>query len=300
MVLSKGIGGGLPVAGIVGTEAVMTAWAGGMQSSTYEGNPVACAAGAASIDFSVRHHLLDNVARIGTQISDFTESWVEFRSVGDVRGRGAMWGVEIVKASTIEPDPDEARRLQRAALAAGVIVYRGGYSGNVLSILPPLVATAKKWLWASIVCCLSCLRSVRNRWRSEQSVRRERPVLKIRSIEASVHRFPVFVPLLEDPVENRAVVVCRVETDDGCVGYGLTGHFLPSAVVAAVHDSFLPKLKGMDVRDVEAIHEKVWKELNPRAMTGVVSSALVCGHCALGYSGQGRWPHNRTTSWWIP
>lgn len=106
-------------------------------------------------------------------------------------------------------------------------------------------------------------------------------MLTIQSVQASVHRFPVHVPLLEKPIENRAVVVCRVETDDGYVGYGLTGHFLPSAVVTALHDNFLPLLKGMDVRDTEAIHGKVWAELNPRAMTGVVSNALSCLDIAL-------------------
>ncbi len=142
MVLSKGVGGGLPVAGIVGTEAVMTAWTGGMQSSTYEGNPVACAAGAASIDFSVSHRLLENVARIERAISAWAPSIREVPSVGEVRGRGAMWGIEIVEPGTSRPDQGEAKRLQRTALAEGVLVYRGGHFGNVLSVLPPLVATA--------------------------------------------------------------------------------------------------------------------------------------------------------------
>ena len=106
-------------------------------------------------------------------------------------------------------------------------------------------------------------------------------MLTIASIQASVHRFPVVVPLLDEPIENRAVVICRVETDEGLVGYGLTGHFLPSAVASAVSDYFLPLVKGMDVRDVEAIHAAVWTKLNPRAMTGVVSSALSALDIAL-------------------
>ena len=144
MVLSKGIGGGLPVAGIAGTEEVMTAWAGGMQSSTYEGNPVACAAGAASIDFSVQHSLLDNVARIGQRIETWSDDATNVSLVGEVRGRGAMWGIEIVEAGSDVPDMATAKKLQRSALAEGVLVYRGGHFGNVLSLLPPLVATQQE------------------------------------------------------------------------------------------------------------------------------------------------------------
>src|SRR5690606_21332164 len=74
----------------------------------------------------------------------------------------------------------------------------------------------------------------------------------------------------------RKVVFCEVETESGLTGYGLTGHFLPSAVVSALHDDFLPLVRGMDVRDNERIHKLVWDKLNPRSMTGVISSALSC------------------------
>src|SRR5216684_4473369 len=98
--------------------------------------------------------------------------------------------------------------------------------------------------------------------------------MKIKDIRASVHTFKVSVPLIDKPIENRKIVFCEVETDDGLTGYGMTGHFLPSAVVAALKNDFLPLVKDMDPRDTEAIHHKVWWKLNPRAMTGVVSSAL--------------------------
>lgn len=100
--------------------------------------------------------------------------------------------------------------------------------------------------------------------------------MKIQRITASVHSFPIIPPLLTEPIEHRKVVVCEVETEDGQTGLGLTGHFLPTAVVAALQNEFAPVVKGMDVRDVERIHEVVWKRLNPRAMTGVISSALSC------------------------
>src|SRR5574341_1190993 len=100
--------------------------------------------------------------------------------------------------------------------------------------------------------------------------------MRIKSIRAGVHRLSVTVPLLKEPIVRNAVF-CEVETDDGYAGSGLTGGaYLPFAIVTAIEKEFLPLLKGMDPRDTEAVHEKVWWKLNQRSMTGVVSSALSC------------------------
>ena len=100
--------------------------------------------------------------------------------------------------------------------------------------------------------------------------------MKIKSIKAGVHRFSARVPLLAKPLSQR-IVFCEVETDDGYVGCGMTGgQFLPFAVVTALEKEFLPVVKDMDPRDTEAIHEKVWWQMNQRTMTGVISSALSC------------------------
>lgn len=105
--------------------------------------------------------------------------------------------------------------------------------------------------------------------------------MRIGTIRAGVHSIPVTIPLLDKPIEHRKVVFCEVETDDGYVGCGLTGHFLPFAVAVALEKEILPVVKGMDPRDTEAVHAKVWWTLNPRAMTGVISSALSCLDIAL-------------------
>ena len=100
--------------------------------------------------------------------------------------------------------------------------------------------------------------------------------MKIKSIKAGVHRFSARVPLLAKPLSQR-IVFCEVETDDGYVGCGMTGgQFLPFSVVTALEKEFLPVVKDMDPRDTEAIHEKVWWQMNQRTMTGVISSALSC------------------------
>ncbi len=58
--------------------------------------------------------------------------------------------------------------------------------------------------------------------------------MKIKTVKASVHRFPVTIPLIDEPIENRKVVLCEVETDVGIIGRGLTGTFLSSDVVGAL------------------------------------------------------------------
>ncbi|MPZ60504.1 MAG: mandelate racemase/muconate lactonizing enzyme family protein [Propionibacteriales bacterium] len=104
--------------------------------------------------------------------------------------------------------------------------------------------------------------------------------MRIKDIRASVHTISISVPLISEKVsgygreEQREFVFCEVETDEGLTGVAVTGHFLAHSVVSALERYFLPAVRDMDVRDVEAIHERVWRTLNPRAMTGVVSSAL--------------------------
>jgi L-alanine-DL-glutamate epimerase-like enolase superfamily enzyme len=116
---------------------------------------------------------------------------------------------------------------------------------------------------------------------TEPAPARSAPV-RIADIRASIHTTQIAIPLLEGKVagygreEQKEFVFCEVETDQGVSGFGLTGHFLARSVVEALHGYFLPLVKGMDPRDVEAIHHKVWWKLNPRAMTGVISSALSC------------------------
>lgn len=111
--------------------------------------------------------------------------------------------------------------------------------------------------------------------------------MKIQDIGASLHGFSIEIPLLEGRMqgygraEQTHFVFCRVETDEGHVGYGLTGHFLAQSVIVALERHVLPLVKGMDVRDLERIHQRVWAKLNPRAMTGVISMALSCLDIAL-------------------
>jgi len=111
--------------------------------------------------------------------------------------------------------------------------------------------------------------------------------MRIKDIRASLHTTSIEIPLLSGRVEGygraeqKIFVICEVETDEGYTGIGLTGHFLAHSVVAALEKHFLPIIKDMDPRDIEAIHQRVLQRLNPRAMTGTVSMALSCLDIAL-------------------
>jgi L-alanine-DL-glutamate epimerase-like enolase superfamily enzyme len=122
---------------------------------------------------------------------------------------------------------------------------------------------------------------------SKFAASREEDRVKIKDIRASLHRFSISIPLLEGKIEGygRAeqtrFVFCEVETDEGIVGYGLTGHFLAESVAVALERHLLPVVRDMDARDIELIHKTIWARLNPRAMTGTISMALSALDIAL-------------------
>lgn len=105
--------------------------------------------------------------------------------------------------------------------------------------------------------------------------------MKISNIRASAHAMHNEDPRLGGNNEPFKFVFCEVETDQGTVGISATGSFLVHAVVTALHQHLLPAVKGMDAYDLEAIHHRIWWKLNPRTMTGVISSALSCLDIAL-------------------
>ena len=70
--------------------------------------------------------------------------------------------------------------------------------------------------------------------------------MKITNIKASVHRFNITPPLLQKPLKDRKVVFCEVETDEGILGWGMTGHFLPFAISTVLENDILTIVKDMD------------------------------------------------------
>lgn len=98
--------------------------------------------------------------------------------------------------------------------------------------------------------------------------------MKIVKLTASLHEMPITLPDVDKPLENRQFVFCEIETDQGITGSGITGQFLPWSIIAALEHHIFPIVKDMDCRDTEAIHHRIWKKLNQRVYTGVISNAL--------------------------
>ena len=139
IVTAKGIAGGLPLAAVTGRAEVMDAVHVGGLGGTYGGNPLACAAALAVLETIEADGLVDRARGIGKTMTERLTALAQRDDrVGDVRGRGAMVAVELVRPGTATPDPDLTRRVAAAAHARGLVVLTCGTHGNVLRFLPPL------------------------------------------------------------------------------------------------------------------------------------------------------------------
>ena len=139
IVTAKGIAGGLPLSAVTGRAEIMDAPHVGGLGGTYGGNPLACAAALAVIETIESDGLVDRARAIGQTMTRRLQALQQRDPrVGDLRGRGAMVAIELVKPGTTEPDADLTKRVAAAAHAAGVVVLTCGTYGNVLRFLPPL------------------------------------------------------------------------------------------------------------------------------------------------------------------
>jgi len=137
---AKGIAGGLPLAGVTGRADIMDSVHVGGLGGTYGGNPVACAAGLASIQTMKDLDLNTRAVELGeTLVTRLNEIANTVDVIAEVRGRGAMIAVEIVKPGTLEPDAALTKRIAAGCLKQGVVILTAGSNGNVLRFLPPLV-----------------------------------------------------------------------------------------------------------------------------------------------------------------
>ncbi|AWT53900.1 4-aminobutyrate--2-oxoglutarate transaminase [Mycolicibacterium smegmatis] len=139
IVTAKGIAGGLPLSAVTGRAEIMDSPHVSGLGGTYGGNPIACAAALATIETIESEGLVARAQQIEKIMKDrLGRLQAEDDRIGDVRGRGAMIAMELVKAGTTEPDADLTKALCAGAHAAGVIVLSCGTYGNVVRFLPPL------------------------------------------------------------------------------------------------------------------------------------------------------------------
>jgi 4-aminobutyrate aminotransferase/(S)-3-amino-2-methylpropionate transaminase len=137
---AKSLAGGLPLAAVTGRADVMDAAHPGGLGGTYGGNPLACVAALAVLDAMEAERLPERAGRLGDRIrARFCEWASRWPCIGDVRGLGAMIGMELVTdRASRAPDKALTGRLQVAALARGVVLLSAGTYGNVVRVLAPL------------------------------------------------------------------------------------------------------------------------------------------------------------------
>lgn len=140
---AKSIAGGLPLSAIIAREEIMQAAPAGTIGGTYCGNAVACAAALKAIELMEKDRLAERAVEIGNKVRERYEALQEkFEVIGDVRGLGAMIGIEFVKdKESRRPNPDIVRDLVQECAAHGLIIESAGIYGNVIRFLAPLVIT---------------------------------------------------------------------------------------------------------------------------------------------------------------
>jgi len=139
--IGKGIGSGMPISCLLAESKIMESLDEGDMSSTWGGNPICCAASHAILDIFEEEKLVENSLQIGkymkSRLKDMQEKCPH---LGDVRGRGLVMGLDIVKSKkTKERDPETTRKIITRCSENGLII--GAVSGNVIRVAPPLVIT---------------------------------------------------------------------------------------------------------------------------------------------------------------
>ena len=142
IVTAKGIAGGLPLAAVTARAEIMDSSHIGGLGGTYGGNPIACAASLAAIEIIESEKLVERARHLeGILVSSLKEIQAKHPEIGEIRGRGAMIAIELVKSGTKDPNTDLMAKVIKYCQSKGVLILTAGSYGNVIRFLPPLVIT---------------------------------------------------------------------------------------------------------------------------------------------------------------
>ncbi|KAL0458551.1 UNVERIFIED_CONTAM: Alanine--glyoxylate aminotransferase 22, mitochondrial [Sesamum latifolium] len=152
--MAKGIGNGIPLGAVVTTPEIAKVLAYRSYFNTFGGNPVSTAAGLAVLQVLEKENLQQNALTVGSYLKErLTSLKDKYEIIGDVRGRGLMLGVELVKDRQLKtPAKNETLHVMDQMKEMGILIGKGGFFGNVFRITPPLcftkddAASALKWL----------------------------------------------------------------------------------------------------------------------------------------------------------
>ena len=142
---AKSMGSGIPIACVMGKASVMDKAMAGTIGGTYAGNPVACAGSLATIEYMQKIDINKKGEWVGKVTHTFFENLQkDCPAIGQVRGLGAMVGIELVKNNDPnQPDTDLTKKLVAACLERGLFLISAGVYGNVIRVLCPLVISEK-------------------------------------------------------------------------------------------------------------------------------------------------------------
>ncbi|MFP7495306.1 4-aminobutyrate--2-oxoglutarate transaminase [Terribacillus saccharophilus] len=141
--VSKSLGAGVPISGVVGRAEMLDASNPGELGGTYAGSPLGCVAALAVLDIIESEELNEKAEHIGKTIEQAARRWKEsYDSIGDIRRLGAMAAIEFVKDSQSKlPDKELAAKIAAYANENGLLLLTAGINGNVVRFLSPLVIT---------------------------------------------------------------------------------------------------------------------------------------------------------------
>lgn len=142
IVTAKGIAGGIPLAAVTGRAEIMDSVHVAGLGGTYGGNPIACAAALGVFETIKEDKLVERANHIGKILADYLKALqAKYPVIGEVRGRGAMQAIELVKPGTKDPNPEAMNAIVKYCQSKGVLVLTAGTYGNVVRFLPPIVIT---------------------------------------------------------------------------------------------------------------------------------------------------------------
>lgn len=140
--VAKPLGGGLPLGAMLARAELVDAWPPASQGSTFGGNPIACRAGLATLRIVQEEDLMAHAVELGDYIqSRFREAQKELPMIGDVRGKGLMVGVELVRPDG-SPAGETVKTVIKEIPASGLVLTKCGISS--LRIAPPLIITQEQ------------------------------------------------------------------------------------------------------------------------------------------------------------
>jgi 4-aminobutyrate aminotransferase len=138
---AKGLGNGIALAGVVASAGLMDSLPAN-SISTFGGNPLSTAAGLANLDYLLEHDLQTNAYKVGHRLKSNLEGLADRTEIiAEVRGKGLMLGVELVRKGGLEPDAAAAAAVMEEARKLGLLIGKGGLYGNTLRIAPALSLT---------------------------------------------------------------------------------------------------------------------------------------------------------------